>query len=478
VSFRKKRKKGGIMSSSDDDFSDSGLFEDSEEKDTLGDLKEKETEIFNKPYDEAFEVSADFSVNSHQMGELADMKQGPGNAAMNEKGQNALMDENKAPSQYKHAPSTDDKRTTFQNRPYDEQFELSGSDSDSSIETTDGKGALVAKDVESKQDPFSTTTRLSQEVSESKEGRVPRESSGLEKMAENRFSFNETQHETEPESSDDDEDDDEDDDDEDDDDDSSEGSAKLIPGAYNPREYDHLNVGPEIRELFQHIERFQPHDIELDTTLQCFIPDYIPTVGEMFNSLTVPPPSPSYWEEGKEQSEGKEASKVQEAAVGSEFGLKVLAEPSTKQSDPTVLELQLRALSKKSHGEITVRSIDDAQNNPRLIDQWIENVEELHRTKPQTQIHYHYPMPDIETLMDVWPEEVEDALNKIPLPDTAELDISLTEQLDLICSFLDIPIHETKRVESLHLLFSLFLEFKNNPHFGGSEEYMTQANHS
>jgi intraflagellar transport protein 46 len=34
-----------------------------------------------------------------------------------------------------------------------------------------------------------------------------------------------------------------------------------------------------------------------------------------------------------------------------------------------------------------------------------------------------------------------------------------------VCSLLDIPVYENP-VESLHLLFSLYLEFKHNPVFG------------
>ena len=41
--------------------------------------------------------------------------------------------------------------------------------------------------------------------------------------------------------------------------------------------------------------------------------------------------------------------------VGDELGLRVLDEPAANQSDATVLELQLRAVSKKQHGgDVTV----------------------------------------------------------------------------------------------------------------------------
>jgi intraflagellar transport protein 46 len=50
---------------------------------------------------------------------------------------------------------------------------------------------------------------------------------------------------------------------------------------YNAADYAHLNVPDDVRELFQYIGRYKPHNIALDTKLKCFIPDYIPSVGEI-----------------------------------------------------------------------------------------------------------------------------------------------------------------------------------------------------
>jgi hypothetical protein len=44
-------------------------------------------------------------------------------------------------------------------------------------------------------------------------------------------------------------------------------------------------------------------------------------------------------------------------------------------------------------------------------------------------------------------------------------DLDLKSFSKLVCSLLDIPIYDNP-VESLHVLFSLYLEFKNNPVFG------------
>ena len=74
----------------------------------------------------------------------------------------------------------------------------------------------------------------------------------------------------------------EDEDDEDEDGDGEgEESYEHIEGAYSAKDYQHLNVAAEVRDLFQYIERYKPHEVELDTTLKCFIPEFIPAIGEI-----------------------------------------------------------------------------------------------------------------------------------------------------------------------------------------------------
>jgi hypothetical protein len=72
-------------------------------------------------------------------------------------------------------------------------------------------------------------------------------------------------------------------------------------------------------------------------------------------------------------------------------------------------------------------------------------------------------MPDIDRLMEQWPEDFETLLSTIPLP-SPDLELSLVDYVKSLCTILDIPVYDNP-VESLHLLFSLFIEFKNNPHF-------------
>lgn len=77
------------------------------------------------------------------------------------------------------------------------------------------------------------------------------------------------------------EEDDEEDEEEDEGGGDADESYEHIEGAYQAKDYQHLNVAAEVRDLFQYIERYKPHEVELDTTLKCFIPEYIPAIGEI-----------------------------------------------------------------------------------------------------------------------------------------------------------------------------------------------------
>lgn len=213
---------------------------------------------------------------------------------------------------------------------------------------------------------------------------------------------------------------------------------------YDPEDYAHLNVSQEINDLFQYIGRFTPNNIDLDTKLRPFVPDYLPAIGDIDPFLKVPRPD--------EKSDG--------------LGLVVLDEPSAHQSDPTVLELQLRVVSKQTIGKpVSVGTIMNADRHPKKINTWIQKIEEVHRNKPPATVSYAKPMPDVEQLMQAWPSEFEQLLKTTPLP-SADMNMDLATYVRVICALLDIPVYE-KLTDSLHLLFTLFSEFKNNSHFQG-----------
>ncbi|KAK2899356.1 intraflagellar transport protein 46 homolog isoform X1 [Channa argus] len=243
-----------------------------------------------------------------------------------------------------------------------------------------------------------------------------------------------------PDNEDEDEDDDDSDEEETEDDDEP---AHAPEGAYDPADYANLPVSNEVKELFQYITRYTPQTIELEHSLKPFIPDFIPAVGDIDAFLKVPRP------DGKPDG----------------LGLVVLDEPSVKQSDPTVMSLWLSEETKQ-HGAAELKkvtSVASPQSNPRVLDSWVESISALHRSKPPASVHYARPMPDIDTLMQEWPAELEELLGRLQLP-PARLNCSLPEYTDIVCSLLDIPVYSS-RIQSLHLLFSLYLEFRDSHHF-------------
>jgi len=169
-----------------------------------------------------------------------------------------------------------------------------------------------------------------------------------------------------------------------------------------------------------------------------------------------------------------------------------------------VLDLHLRAISKTPHvGPSQIRALSSAEirSNPKHIDNWINSITELHANKPPPTVTYSRRMPDIEALMQEWSPELEAKISQVPLlalcdlisctdwfhlqinlPE-ASLNLSLPDFARLACAILDIPVYPSPAVvegapkplsnhliESLHVMFTLWLEFRNSEHFKGRME--------
>lgn len=66
--------------------------------------------------------------------------------------------------------------------------------------------------------------------------------------------------------------------------------------------------------------------------------------------------------------------------------------------------------------------------------------------------------------MQEWPSEIDTYFQTVQAP-TAKLDCSLEQYVDICLSLVDIPVHNKSRIHALHLLFSLYSEFKHSQHF-------------
>lgn len=234
---------------------------------------------------------------------------------------------------------------------------------------------------------------------------------------------------------------------------SDDGHGSPIDGEYDPAEYDSLPVSSEIKQLFTYIGRYEPQRQELETRLKPFIPDFIPAVGDIDAMMKIP------------RSDG----------VDHKLGLEVLDEPCANQSDGTVLDLQLRSHAKAtSTSAVKVSSVKDAMKQPRAIEAWINSITDLHRDKPPPTVQYSTPMPEIDSLMREWPPKFEELLKELKLPG-ADINVTLKEYVSIVCTLLDIPIHNGKRVEALHVLFTLFVVIRTSQFASGIEGLDTAA---
>lgn len=220
------------------------------------------------------------------------------------------------------------------------------------------------------------------------------------------------------------------------DDDDDDVQAPVPDGAYDPKEFEQIPAPPEIKELFQYITKYTPQHIELDYKLSPFIPDFMPAIGDIDPFIKIPRPD----------------------GVPSDIGLTVLDEPCTQQSDPAVLQLQLRAATKQSSAKrVIVKKVDNAVKNYKAVDRWIKDINNLYKSKPSSSLVYSRIMPDIDTLMQEWPPEFEEQLGTVGL--SKDLNCDLSAYVDTVCALTDIPVYESK-IESLHLLFSLYAAVK------------------
>eukprot|EP00833_Pecoramyces_ruminatium_P000544 jgi/Orpsp1_1/1174576/evm.model.c7180000050628.1 len=240
------------------------------------------------------------------------------------------------------------------------------------------------------------------------------------------------------------------------------------------------NITDEMKELFIYINTYQPEEFTLIPQLKCFIPDYIPAVGDIDPIIKIPKPN------------------QEEKTTECELGTEVLDEPAAKQTDPALLDLELRASllsSSTDENNKNVYSInlnfndsEEGREGMKELTKWVENAQNLYSLKPSDRVIYSKRMADIEDLMAEWPPEIDEFFssndNNFSI---GQLDLPLQDICKLVCTILDIPVYSyntnqknsneeddkpsLKRnhrnlIESMHTVFSLYAEFKNSQHFG------------
>jgi intraflagellar transport protein 46 len=203
-------------------------------------------------------------------------------------------------------------------------------------------------------------------------------------------------------------------------------------------------TSPELAQLFSLISKFQPPPLELSPHCKPFLPSLVPAIGAIDAFIKVPRP------DGEQDP----------------LGLTVLDEPTIGCSNPQILRMQLRekfGVVGQNDSDSYIGFISNPSHNVKSLTSFLESYDEISRNRAAPTMNYTYKMPDLEELMQVWPDDMDAALASLPLP-TADMDLSLDEYTKVICAMLDIPV-KGNLVESLHVLFSLYQMFKDLGHF-------------
>ena len=236
------------------------------------------------------------------------------------------------------------------------------------------------------------------------------------------------------------------------DDDGGDGGSPVqtrVP-KYDPADYVHLNeqVSGEIASLFELIGGFTPTHADLGTRLKCFVPEYMPAMGDVDEFIKVARP------DGRTE----------------EAGLRVLDEPSVHQSDTAVLDLHLRQSSKQIGSQpVEVAAVRDPGRNPARVASWIKSIEELHKSKHALRQPGGGPGNgiDIEALMAEWGSaDFATAVRRATRGGRLGAcdALSIAELARVMCALLGIPIQDTTNVvEPLHTMMMLYLAFDSNP---------------
>ncbi len=205
------------------------------------------------------------------------------------------------------------------------------------------------------------------------------------------------------------------------------------------------------------MNRFEPKEYPVESKLKPFIPNYIPSIGEVDAFLKMNRPD----------------------TLNEDLGTFFIDEPIINGIDPSIFSLELAYTLKTKPSNFKIKSIEEAEKNPNKIQNWIDQISNLHRDKVSSSVNYSKPMPNIESLMQIWPENFEESLKGINLPEE-NINLSLESYASMVCNILDIPVHKLNSnksiIEALHVFFSLYSEFKHNQHFQMQNNKKTEEN--
>lgn len=235
---------------------------------------------------------------------------------------------------------------------------------------------------------------------------------------------------------------------------------------FNPKFYENIEAPSEVKELFQYITRFSPQRVNIDYKLKIFVPDFIPSVGDIDAFLKVSSP-PFINEEKKKvladhiKKLGLEVSSHQRVTIPFLLYLpwfQTLDEPCGDQSDRVLLQMKMRSIFTKP-----LETPSAIAKSSKDVDRWITEMQALKASQSVQNINSLRSAVNIDNLMSEWPEEIEKMLDTVGFP-SANLDCSLSRYIEIICNIFDIPVQESNGqagyIQALYNLFNLYLAVK------------------
>eukprot|EP00158_Paraphelidium_tribonemae_P007150 Partr_v1_DN28130_c0_g1_i3_m56176 putative intraflagellar transport 46 homolog (Chlamydomonas) len=178
-------------------------------------------------------------------------------------------------------------------------------------------------------------------------------------------------------------------------------------------------------------------------------------------------------------------------------GITLIDEPSIESSDIALRQMQMRAKQQSAatvNPEEEVPAISSKSHDyNRALAKWCQSVLDIHGKLNPDRVFYSKRMPSIELLMSEWntplgfdsrsaedTDEVWRQFKRKVMPEGGKmsfggLKIPFGDLAKVACLLVDIPVYASETgatkqsrnlIESLHVLFSLYLEFKNSGHFG------------
>lgn len=132
------------------------------------------------------------------------------------------------------------------------------------------------------------------------------------------------------------------------------------------------------------------------------------------------------------------------------LGLEQLDEPCLNQSKRSYLDLLIKQFYKgkrKDHHQ-HIHSIENAHKKQKEVAGWVSDVEQVQKKKQAPSVFYSNKMPEIDQLMQLFPENAAEQMGTGAGGDALgyqKSDIPLDTLAKALCGVIGIPVHQESR---------------------------------